>query len=77
MTLTLETPAGSLKTSSRKAWHVVAHLPTDGLCRVTSTDTRERGLAAWRRVCRAASPSVAVWLISADGEVIREREGVR
>lgn len=64
----------TIETTSAKRWHVVIEHEYRGLVRRTSSDSRERGLTAWRQHARTL-PS---WLIDADtGNVERTPDSPR
>lgn len=68
----VDTPVGRLVTLSAKRWHIVTDDPFTPLAiRLTSSDTRERALASWRRYARS-NPTRTVLLVDADGHIERD-----
>jgi hypothetical protein len=69
----VETPVGRLVTQSQRRWQVVTDDPFTRLAiRLSSSDTRERALAAWRRYARS-NPGRPVLLVDVvDGHVERD-----
>jgi hypothetical protein len=73
-TVTLTLPDGrTLSTQSTKRWHVIVEQRSGRLVRSSSTDTRERAIAHWRRV-----DLVPCWVIDCrTGNVERTPESPR
>jgi hypothetical protein len=70
----VETPVGRLVTQSQRRWHVVTDDPYTArlAIRLSSSDTRERGLAAWRRFARSTPRRPVLLVDVVDGHVERD-----